>query len=153
MPDGGRLVIRTANVCLDERDGPARRHRPVTFVLLEVSDTGVGMDDATQERAFEPFFTTKEFGHGTGLGLATVYGIVKEMDGLVTLSSEPARRDGPSVLSRRARVSRSGHDSALQSDQNCPALPGITSRSPKLSAAMPYNASRDRRCATYSPDP
>ena len=89
MPHGGRLMIRTANVCLDER--AARPDVTAgTFVLLEVSDSGVGMDDATQKRAFEPFFTTKEFGRGTGLGLSTVYGLVKEMDGLVTLSSEPA---------------------------------------------------------------
>ncbi len=81
MPDGGRLDIRTENV---ERGATA-------YVSLTVSDTGVGMDDRTRERVFDPFFTTKPVGEGTGLGLATVHGIVKQSGGEVEVESEPGR--------------------------------------------------------------
>src|SRR2546422_6767216 len=92
MPKGGRLTIATRNISLN---GAFLAVHPAAtagqHVLLEVRDTGVGMDEETRQRGFEPFFTTKASGKGCGLGLSTVYGIVKQHAGYVTVESEPGR--------------------------------------------------------------
>jgi two-component system, cell cycle sensor histidine kinase and response regulator CckA len=88
MPGGGRLLIETSNIDLDEGH---RQFYPVKsgkYIIVTISDTGIGMDEKTRKRIFEPFFTTKEMGHGTGLGLASVYGIIINHSGFIDVLSD-----------------------------------------------------------------
>lgn len=92
MPDGGVLTIATEAVALPQEFSKTHdTGRPGRYALLSVTDTGVGMDEKTKERIFDPFFTTKEVGRGTGLGLSMIYGIIKQHEGYIDVSSTPDR--------------------------------------------------------------
>jgi PAS domain S-box-containing protein len=140
MPRGGRLLIETSNLEVGSSDrAPDAAMPPGQYVRLRVQDTGVGMAPDTQERVFEPFFTTKEVGKGTGLGLATVYGIVKQSAGFVEVESQLGRgttfeicfprsqgavAEAPGVPQAR---SRTGSESILLVEDN-PAVREVASR-------------------------
>ena len=88
MPNGGKIIIKTLNVTHEDIRSKIYDPKPGKYIQLTITDTGIGMDKRTQERIFEPFFTTKEMGRGTGLGLASVYGIVKSHGGYIEIESE-----------------------------------------------------------------
>ncbi len=118
MPSGGSLLIETARTVLD--DDFKKLHAfggKGAFALISITDTGLGMDEATRQRIFDPFFTTKDVGRGTGLGLAMVYGIVKQHNGLITVYSEP------------------GNGSCFRI--YLPLMPGDDSREDDVAAALP----------------
>ena len=91
MPNGGKLNIETENVVVEQPQAPRFGVAPGPFVRLNITDTGSGMDDETRARIFEPFYTTKAAGKGSGLGLATVYGIIKQSGGYIGVDSKLGR--------------------------------------------------------------
>lgn len=104
MPHGGKITIRTSNELIDKALADSHPDiQPGEYILLAVDDTGCGMDENTLSHLFEPFFTTKKIGEGTGLGLATLYGIVKQNAGFVSVSSEPGKGSTFSVYLPRDR--------------------------------------------------
>src|SRR6266436_1549792 len=120
MPTGGRLTIETAEISIDEEDcGRHPEAKPGDDVMIAITDTGCGMDRETLARVFEPFFTTKETGKGTGLGLATVYGIVKQSGGHVTVYSELGHGTTFKILMPRSQEEAAQADS-LADDTTAP---------------------------------
>lgn len=119
MPNGGALVLTTAIVNLDREFVTAHGFgKPGLHALLTVEDNGMGMDEVTRQQIFEPFFTTKEVGKGTGLGLAVVFGIIKEHDGYINVYSEPGmgatfRIYLPIIEAVRGEVSRAGQEEVV----------------------------------------
>jgi CheY-like chemotaxis protein len=91
MPHGGKITVRTLRRTVASAEAAERGFAPGTYCVLTFTDTGIGMDSETRKRVFEPFFTTKEFGKGTGLGMSTVYGVVRQCDGYIVVESEPER--------------------------------------------------------------
>lgn len=147
MPNGGTLTIETQNVTVDEN---VARSRPVvplgSYVMLTVTDTGSGMDAQTKARIFEPFFTTKELGKGTGLGLATVYGVIKQSGGWIWVESEPGKGTRFEVYLPRAK----GAEESIPQKIALPASRGETVLIAEDEDAVRDLASRFLKAAGYT---
>ena len=172
MPEGGTLTVETVNTTVDERHATAKAVEPVApgeYIALVVSDTGMGMDRETMEHVFEPFFTTKPVGEGTGLGLATVYGIVKQSGGFVSVFSEPGHGTSfriylpvaavgrEKVGGRAPGLSGGGHETVLVAEDE-PAVRAILARALReygysvLEARDGVHALELSQCAPAPPD-
>ncbi len=145
MPGGGRLFIRTRNVNLDRAFTEHSEVPPGAYVQVSVTDTGVGMDEATRERIFEPFFTTREMGHGTGLGLASAYGIIKNHAGIIQVKSRkgegttfdiylPASNKTPRPRSEHEETMLEGSETVLLVDDE----PMVTEVGAKMMSRLGY---------------
>ncbi|MFO0649234.1 MAG: PAS domain S-box protein [Polyangiales bacterium] len=137
MPDGGRVEVKTSNVDLDCARAGALQIAAGPYVELAITDTGHGMDAATRARVFEPFFSTKPVGKGTGLGLAMVYGLVRQSGGAVTVESEPGRGATFRVFLPRheAAAVASGHPSAVPAQKGSETVLLVEDESALRSAA------------------
>jgi len=127
MPEGGTLTVRTENLSIDEERFIPYRVKAGDYIKITVTDTGIGMDGKTQKRIFDPFFTTREMGRGTGLGLASVYGIIKNHEGFINVSSQkgrgtrfeiylPASRKPAPAQQRKVEEFSPGHETILLVD-------------------------------------
>ncbi len=129
MPSGGNMYIETKNMSVNEQESLTYNIKPGEYIKISITDTGIGMDEATKQRVFEPFFTTRRVGEGTGLGLASAYGIIKNHGGTINVYSEeghgatfsiylPALEERPSVTTQSDVSPISGHETLLLIDDD-----------------------------------
>jgi CheY-like chemotaxis protein len=147
MPDGGRLTIQTANRTVGDDEAARRGVKPGAYVMIEVADTGVGIDAEMRAHLFEPFFTTKDHGKGTGLGLSTVYGIVSQSGGHVQVDSDRGKGTTFRVFLPRVDAEPAPTNGDATRHRPAPVLPapsGEPPRPPRETVLLVEDAERVR---------